>query len=145
MDSGKLNLEESWTLLDFCAKSRFEELLNSVLNFIDWNFKICASTANFLKLSTDTIFTLLENKKRTVQEIDIFTAHSLESLDWKSALNCSNLHQVSFAWSAWSSGYQPCPPNLGCEDVRALWWHCLMRCFGKTAQRRTGIRLIRMR
>ena len=66
LDSGELELEESWTLLDFCANSsRFEELLNSVLKFIDSNFQmltIFSSKENFLKLSADAIFTLLEHK-----------------------------------------------------------------------------------
>jgi len=88
LDSGDLQLEESWTLLDFCASSsRFEDLLNSVLKFIDLNFKmltIFSSQENFLKLSADAIFTLLENKSRTVPEVDIFNSLTLwvESQPW---------------------------------------------------------------
>ena len=88
LDSVELELEESWTLLDFCANSsRFEELLNSVLKFIDLNFKmltIFSSKKNFLKLSADAIFTLLENKNRTLPEVDIFNllALWLENQPW---------------------------------------------------------------
>ena len=43
-----------------------------MLRFIDSEFKLCSSKTSFLKLSADAIFTLLENKSRTVEEIDIF-------------------------------------------------------------------------
>ena len=72
LESGELDLGESWTLLDFCTNHRFEKLLDSVLRFIDSNFKLCSSKTSFLKLSADAIFTLLENKSRTVEKFDIF-------------------------------------------------------------------------
>merc|ERR1712179_56501 len=36
------------------------------------NFNLCLSEPNIMKLSVEAIFTLLENKNRTVEEIDIF-------------------------------------------------------------------------
>jgi len=72
VDSGELDHGDCWTLLDLCANHRFEKLLNSVLKFIDSNFKLCSSQPNILKLSADAIFILLENKNRTAEEIDIF-------------------------------------------------------------------------
>merc|ERR1711936_199257 len=68
LDSGELDQGDYWALLDFCSKHRFEKLLNSVLI----NFNLCSSKPNISKLSSDAIFTLLENKNRTVEEIDIF-------------------------------------------------------------------------
>jgi len=72
LNSRELVLEDCWTLLNFCANRRFEKLQNSVLKFIVINFELCSSKPNILKLSADAIFTLLENKNRTVEEIYIF-------------------------------------------------------------------------
>ena len=58
LESAELDLGESWTLLDFCANHRFEKLLDSVLRFIDSEFKLCSSETSFLKLSADAIFCL---------------------------------------------------------------------------------------
>jgi len=77
LESGELVLEDYWTLLDFCANNRFEEILNSALEFVDTCFKICVSEESFLQISTDAIFTLLENENRTAPEIDIFRALTL--------------------------------------------------------------------
>jgi len=77
LESGELELQDYWTLLDFCANNRFEEILNSVLEFLDTYLKICVSEESFLQISTDAIFTLLENKKRTISELDIFNALTL--------------------------------------------------------------------
>jgi len=77
LESGELELEDYWTLLDFCANNRFEEILYSALEFIDTYFKICVSEESFLQISTDAIFTLLENENRTTSEIDIFNALTL--------------------------------------------------------------------
>jgi len=68
LDSGEVDLGEYETLLDFCVDHRFEKLLNSVLK----NFNLCSPKPNISKLTVDAIFTLLENKNKAVEEVDIF-------------------------------------------------------------------------
>jgi len=75
---GQLDIEEYWTVLEFCSSNGYEEIQTSALKFIDKNFNtICSSKAIVSKLSSDIIFTLLENKNRTVKEIDVFNALTL--------------------------------------------------------------------
>merc|ERR1712025_74769 len=75
LESGQLDIEEYWTVLDFCFNNGYEEILNSALKYIDANFNtICSSKTNFSKLSRNIISIILENKNRTAQEIDIFKA-----------------------------------------------------------------------
>ena len=70
-----MDIEEYWTVLDFCSINCYEEILNSALKYIDANFNtICSSKTNFSKLSRNIISIILENKNRTAPEIDIFKA-----------------------------------------------------------------------
>jgi len=78
LEDGRIGFKEYWTVLDFCSSKGFKDILTSALKFIDENFNsICSSENSFFKLPTEVIFTLLENKSRTVQEIDVFKAVTL--------------------------------------------------------------------
>ena len=74
---GQLDIEEYWTVLEFCSSNGYEEIQTSALKFIDKNFNTICSSKAVSKLSSDVIFTLLENKNRTVKEIDVFNALTL--------------------------------------------------------------------
>jgi len=78
LESGQLELDEYWVVLQFCCNNYFRKILVSALKFIDANFNtICSTKTNFLKLSTDAIFTILGNENRTAGEIDVFKALTL--------------------------------------------------------------------
>jgi len=78
LESGQLELDEYWVVLQFCCNNYFRKILVSALKFIDANFNsICSPKTNFLKLSTDAIFTILGNENRTAGEIDVFKALTL--------------------------------------------------------------------
>jgi len=73
-----METKEYWTVLDFSSNHGFKEILTSVLKFIDENFNtICSYKHGFFKVPTEVVFTLLENKNRAVQEIDVFKAVTL--------------------------------------------------------------------
>jgi len=75
LETGQLELDQYWEVLQFCSNNYFRKILISALKFIDANFNtICSSRTNFPKLSMDAIFILLGNENRTVKEIDIFKA-----------------------------------------------------------------------
>jgi len=78
LEGGQLDIEEYWTVLEFCSINGYEEIQTSALKFIDKNFNtFCSSNTGFAMLSTDVIFTVLENKNRTVKGVDIFIAMTL--------------------------------------------------------------------
>jgi len=78
LEAGQIDLKEYWTVLDFCSNNGFKDIRTSALKFIDENFNtFCSSKNSFFKLPSEVIFTLLENKNRTVQEIEVFKAVTL--------------------------------------------------------------------
>ena len=78
LEAGRLDIEEYWTVLEFCSSNDYEEIQTSALNFIDKNFNtMCSSKTIVSKLSSAVIFTLLGNKDRTVKEVDVFNALTL--------------------------------------------------------------------
>merc|ERR1719312_1748223 len=78
LEAGQLDIEEYWTVLEFCSINGYEEIQTSALKFIDKNFNtFCSSNTSFAMLSSDVIFTVLENKNGTVKEVDIFIALTL--------------------------------------------------------------------
>jgi len=78
LEAGQLDIEEYWTVLEFCSINGYEEIQTSALKFIDKNFNtVCSSNTSFAMLSSDVIFTVLENKNGTVKGVDIFIALTL--------------------------------------------------------------------